>query len=160
MKRIGAIRACLLSNSPGFFSQSSEAISAGLLASARPLLLACCLSTSTSQTWSPWRLRRCPESLENPQNRRSWPPGARLSGPPPPKCASSRCRRDREPGLQILRRYRRSLLLRLEQAHRSALEDHVRRTPRLGQRGLLNVRIGRLLSSRLRLTKTLTARRI
>ena len=45
-------------------------------------------------------------------------------------------------GLQILRRYRRSLLLRLEQAHRSALEDHVRRTPRLGQRGLLNVRIG------------------
>jgi hypothetical protein len=47
-----------------------------------------------------------------------------------------------EPGLQILRRYRRSLLLRLEHAHRSALEDHVRRAPRLGDRGLLNVRIG------------------
>jgi hypothetical protein len=47
-----------------------------------------------------------------------------------------------EPGLQILRRYRRSLLLRLEHAHRSALEDHVHRAPRLGERGLLNVRIG------------------
>ena len=45
-------------------------------------------------------------------------------------------------GLQILRRYRRSLLLRLEQAHRSALEDHVRRTPRLGQRGLLRACFG------------------
>jgi hypothetical protein len=34
------------------------------------------------------------------------------------------------------------LLLRLEHAHRSALEDHVHRAPRLGERGLLNVRIG------------------
>ena len=44
--------------------------------------------------------------------------------------------------LQILRRYRRSLLLRLEHPHRSALENHVHRTPRLGNHGLLNVRIG------------------
>jgi hypothetical protein len=34
------------------------------------------------------------------------------------------------------------LLLRLEHAPRSALEDHVHRAPRLGGRGLLNVRIG------------------
>ena len=34
----------------------------------------------------------------------------------------------------ILRRYRRSLLLRLGHVHRSALEDHVRRAPRLGDR--------------------------
>jgi transposase len=47
-----------------------------------------------------------------------------------------------KPDLQILRRYRRPLLLRLEHAHRSALEDHVHRAPRLGERGLLNVRIG------------------
>src|SRR5690242_12642797 len=44
--------------------------------------------------------------------------------------------------LQILRRYRRSLLLRLEHPHRSALENHVNRSPRLGSHGLLNVRIG------------------
>ena len=35
----------------------------------------------------------------------------------------------------ILRRYRRSLLLRLEHPHRSALENHVHRTPRLGNHG-------------------------
>jgi hypothetical protein len=34
-----------------------------------------------------------------------------------------------EPNLQILRRHRRSLLLRLEHADRSALENHVHRTP-------------------------------
>jgi hypothetical protein len=34
--------------------------------------------------------------------------------------------------LSILRRHRRSLLLRLEQARRSALDDHVHRTSRLG----------------------------
>jgi hypothetical protein len=34
------------------------------------------------------------------------------------------------------------LLLRLEHAHRSALEDHVRRAPRLGNSGLLNMRVG------------------
>src|SRR5580693_1720404 len=37
-----------------------------------------------------------------------------------------------EPDLQILRRHRRPLLRRLEQAHRSALADHVARTTRLG----------------------------
>jgi hypothetical protein len=30
----------------------------------------------------------------------------------------------------------------LEHPHRSALENHVHRTPRLGNHGLLNVRIG------------------
>src|SRR5271156_3878658 len=38
------------------------------------------------------------------------------------------------------------LLLRLEHAHRSALEDHVRRAPRLGDRRLFNVRISISLS--------------
>src|ERR1700719_2176017 len=37
-----------------------------------------------------------------------------------------------EPRLQILRRHPRSLLLRLEQAHRHALENHVHRDQRLG----------------------------
>ena len=44
--------------------------------------------------------------------------------------------------LQILRRHRRSLLLRMEHPHRSALENHVHRTPRLGCRRSLNLRIG------------------
>src|SRR5262249_10891263 len=47
-----------------------------------------------------------------------------------------------EPNFQILRRYRRSLLLRLEHAHRSAVENHVHRPPRLGSRRSLNLRIG------------------
>ena len=47
-----------------------------------------------------------------------------------------------EPNLQILRRHRRSLLLRLEHPHRSALENHVHRTPRLGCRRSVNLRIG------------------
>ena len=47
-----------------------------------------------------------------------------------------------EPHLQILRRHRRPLLLRLEHAHRSALENHVHRSPRLGSRRSLIVRIG------------------
>src|SRR4029077_1394526 len=47
-----------------------------------------------------------------------------------------------EPGVQIVRRYCGPLLLCLEHAHRSALEDLVRRPPRLGKRGLSNVRIG------------------
>src|SRR5262245_25762861 len=42
-----------------------------------------------------------------------------------------------EPNFQILRRHRRSLLLRLEHAHRSAVENHVNRPPRS-----LNLRIG------------------
>ena len=37
-----------------------------------------------------------------------------------------------QPHLQILRRHRRSLLLRLEHPYRSALENHVHRPPRLG----------------------------
>ena len=44
--------------------------------------------------------------------------------------------------LQILRRYRRSLLLRLEHADRLALENHVHRTPRLGNRRSANLRVG------------------
>ena len=47
-----------------------------------------------------------------------------------------------EPNLQILRRHRRSLLLRLERPHQSALENHVHRTPRLGRRRSVNLRIG------------------
>src|SRR5438132_1894421 len=47
-----------------------------------------------------------------------------------------------EPNFPILRRYRRSLLLRLEHAHRSAVENHVHRPPRLGSRRSLNLRIG------------------
>src|SRR5499427_2448737 len=47
-----------------------------------------------------------------------------------------------EPNFQILRRYRRPLLLRLEHAHRSAGENHVHRPPRLGNRRSLNLRIG------------------
>src|SRR5262249_39804024 len=47
-----------------------------------------------------------------------------------------------EPNFQILRRHCRSLLLRLEHAHRSAVENHVHRPPRLGSRRSLNLRIG------------------
>jgi hypothetical protein len=47
-----------------------------------------------------------------------------------------------EPNFQILRRHRPSLLLRLEHAHRSAVENHVHRAPRLGSRRSLNLRIG------------------
>src|SRR5262252_5868120 len=46
-----------------------------------------------------------------------------------------------EPNFQILRRHRRSLLLRLEHPHRSAVENHVHRPPRLGSRRSLNLRI-------------------
>src|SRR4029077_11924902 len=44
--------------------------------------------------------------------------------------------------LQILRRDRRSLPLGLEQAHRSAVKNHVYRPSRLGSRRSLNLRIG------------------
>src|SRR6266516_6620900 len=47
-----------------------------------------------------------------------------------------------EPHLQILRRHRRPLLLRLEHPHRSAVEDHVHCLPRLGSRRSLFMRIG------------------
>jgi DDE superfamily endonuclease len=45
-------------------------------------------------------------------------------------------------GLQMLRRYRRPLLLCLEHPDRSALENHVRRSPRLGHRGCFIMRMG------------------
>ncbi len=47
-----------------------------------------------------------------------------------------------EPNFQILRRHRRSLLLRLEHTHRPTLDDHVHRAPRLSSRRALNLRIG------------------
>src|SRR6516225_6938836 len=56
-----------------------------------------------------------------------------------------------KPDFQILRRYRRPLLLRLEHSHRPTLEDYVHRATRLGSSRSLNLRIGiRCLDSRLR----------
>src|SRR5262245_18310272 len=46
-----------------------------------------------------------------------------------------------KPDFQILRRYRRPLLLRLEHTHRPALEDYVHRATRLGSSRSLNLRI-------------------
>src|ERR1700747_3901211 len=46
-----------------------------------------------------------------------------------------------EPRLQILRRHRRSLLLRLEHPHRSTVEDHVNRAPRLCLHRSINLRL-------------------
>src|SRR5215467_12092553 len=46
------------------------------------------------------------------------------------------------PDFQILRRYRRPLLLRLEHTHRPTLEDYVHRATRLGSSRSLNLRIG------------------
>src|SRR5262244_3246361 len=47
-----------------------------------------------------------------------------------------------KPDCQILRRYRRPLLLRLEHTHRPTLEDYVHRATRLGSSRSLNLRIG------------------
>src|SRR3974390_750867 len=47
-----------------------------------------------------------------------------------------------EPHLQILRRHRRSLLLRLEHPYCSAVEDHVNRAPGVGLHRSLNLRSG------------------
>src|SRR6516164_10115622 len=47
-----------------------------------------------------------------------------------------------KPHLQILRRHRRPLLLRLEHPHRPTVEDHVNRAPRLGLHRSINLRIG------------------
>src|SRR6516162_261732 len=47
-----------------------------------------------------------------------------------------------EPRLQILRRHRRSLLLRLEHSYCSAVEDHVNRAPGVGLHRSFNLRIG------------------
>src|SRR5215467_926637 len=52
-----------------------------------------------------------------------------------------------KPDFQILRRYRRPLLLRLEHTHRPTLEDYVHRATRLGSSRSLNLRIG--ISARL-----------
>src|SRR6516225_4305603 len=53
-----------------------------------------------------------------------------------------------KPDFQILRRYRRPLLLRLEHTHRPALEDYVHRATRLGSGRSLNLRIGISLFNR------------
>src|SRR6266550_115309 len=47
-----------------------------------------------------------------------------------------------KPDFQILRRYRRPLLLCLEHTHRPTLEDYVHRATRLGSGRSLNLRIG------------------
>src|SRR5262249_38553807 len=47
-----------------------------------------------------------------------------------------------KPELQILRRYRRPLLLCLEHTHRPALENHVHCATRLGSSRSLNLRFG------------------
>src|SRR5262245_53984517 len=47
-----------------------------------------------------------------------------------------------KPDFQILRRYRRPLLLRLEHTHRPTLEDYVHRATRLRSSRPLNLRIG------------------
>src|SRR5439155_7138559 len=47
-----------------------------------------------------------------------------------------------EPHLQILRQYRRPLLLGLEHAHRPTVENHAHRPARLGRRRSISVRIG------------------
>src|SRR5262245_10979261 len=47
-----------------------------------------------------------------------------------------------KPDFQILRRYRRPLLLRLEHTYRPTLEDYVHRATRLGSSRSLNLRIG------------------
>ena len=43
-----------------------------------------------------------------------------------------------QPGLQVLRRYPRPLLRRLEQSHRPALENHVDRNPSMGTWVIVN----------------------
>src|SRR5262249_18497258 len=53
-----------------------------------------------------------------------------------------------KPDFQILRRYRRPLLLRLEHTHRPTLEDYVHRATRLGSSRSLNLRIGISRASR------------
>src|SRR6516225_3295171 len=55
-----------------------------------------------------------------------------------------------EPHLQILRRHRRSLLLRLEHPYCSAVEDHVNRAPGVGLHRSFNLRISIIPSTRWR----------
>src|SRR6266705_3134364 len=101
----------------------------------------------------PWCPRDChPRSSR--LARRQGPRGAAQHLAPAAAAARARAKQPRkylavhapelavEPHLQILRRHRRSLLLRLEHPHRSALENHVHRLPRLGDRRSLFVRVG------------------
>src|SRR4029077_17672108 len=86
-------------------------------------------------------------------------PNKATQGPPPrfPPAVAPALTRTQQPGkhlavhapelalkprLQILRRYRRSLLLRLEHPHRSALEDHVHRSSRMGIHRSIIMRFG------------------
>src|SRR5262245_10649408 len=65
-----------------------------------------------------------------------------------------------KPDLQILRRYRRPLLLRLEHTHRPALEDYVHRATRLGSSRSLNLRIGiSLVFTQTRVTRRIAMQR-
>src|SRR5215813_376950 len=65
-----------------------------------------------------------------------------------------------EPNFQILRRYRRPLLLRLEHTHRPPLEDHVHRPPRLGSSRSLKLRIGIRCSNVLRTPASVRGRAV
>src|SRR6516162_5005236 len=58
-----------------------------------------------------------------------------------------------EPRLQILRRHRRSLLLRLEHPYCSAVEDHVNRAPGVGLHRSFNLRIGIIPSDERQMTR-------
>src|SRR6266567_4241758 len=104
----------------------------------------------------PWCPRDChPRSSR--LARRQGPRGAAQHLAPAAAAARARAQQPRkylavhppelavEPHLQILRRHRRSLLLCLEHPHRSALENHVHRPPRLGGRRSLFVRVGIIL---------------
>ena len=125
------------------YAQSAEPalLSRCPLATPRP-----CSSISTkSQRKSPWRTRRS-HSRSSWMARRQRPQGSQkhLAPAAAAACAGAQPARKYlaihagelavEPHLQILRRNRRSLLLRLEYAHRSTVENHVHRSPRLGSR--------------------------
>src|SRR2546427_12988281 len=101
-------------------------------------------------------LRRLPNSPPR-SSRLAWrqgPPGSKQHLALAAPATRSRTQRPRkylaihaaelvvEPNFQILRRNRRSLLLRLEHAYRSAVEDHVHRAPRVDSRRSLTLRIG------------------
>ena len=62
--------------------------------------------------------------------------------PLPPRAPVHEAKLALQSGLQMLRRHRRPLLLCLEHPDRSALENHVHRTSRMGNCGCLIMRIG------------------
>jgi hypothetical protein len=130
--------------------------------SAEPALPSCyplatprpCSSISTkSQRKSPRRTRRS-HSRSSWMARRQRPQGSQKHLAPAAAAACARAQPSRkhlavhagelavEPHFQILRRNRRPLLLRVEHAHRSTLENHVHRSPRLGSRRSIIVRVG------------------